>query len=83
MSDTRSPRIDLERAKYGPTAEDLRAMPATTAADWADATVILPVDQDIFEEAAAKQRMRAARAARKPGDRTKDHGPKARKKARS
>jgi hypothetical protein len=35
-------------------------MPATTVADWADATVMLPVDPDIFEEASAKQRARAA-----------------------
>ncbi|MBI3514749.1 MAG: hypothetical protein HY060_11910 [Proteobacteria bacterium] len=80
MSDTRSPRIDLERAKHGPTAEDLKAMPATMAADWADATVILPVDRDIFEEAAAKQRVRAAQAAKNPGDRKKDQGTRARKK---
>ena len=60
MTDNRAPRIDLERAKRGPTADDLRAMPATTAADWADATMILPVDADIFEEASAKQRARAA-----------------------
>jgi hypothetical protein len=59
MSDTRRPRIDLERAKRGPTTEDLAAMPATTRADWADAVMILPVDRDIFEEAAAKQRLRA------------------------
>ena len=64
MADNRAPRIDLERARRGPTPEDLRAMPATTAADWADATVILPVDPDIFEEASAKQRARAASAGR-------------------
>jgi hypothetical protein len=66
MSDARSPRIDPERAKRGPTRADLEAMPATTAADWADATIILPVDRDIFEEAAAKQHARA-KAARGAG----------------
>jgi hypothetical protein len=81
MSDTRSTRIDLERAKSGPTAEDLATMPATTAADWADAIVMLPVDRDIFEEAAAKQRVRAAPGEKKPGRRKKDHGTQARKKA--
>jgi hypothetical protein len=81
MSGTR-PRINLERAKLGPTAEDLVAMPATTAADWAHATVILPVDRDIFEEAAVKQSLRAAQAAKRPGDRKKGHETPARKKAR-
>jgi len=65
MNDSRPPRIDPERAKRGPTAEDLEAMPATTVADWADAAVILPVDRDIFKEAAAKQRARAAQMAKK------------------
>lgn len=67
MSDTRTPRVDPERAKRGPTEEDLEAMPATTEADWADAAVVLPVDRDIFQEAAAKQRARAAQMAKKSG----------------
>ncbi|MBI1776038.1 MAG: hypothetical protein HYR63_11885 [Proteobacteria bacterium] len=82
MSDTRPPRIDLERAKRGPTAEDLAAIPATTAADWVDAAVVLPVDRDIFEEAGAKQRARAVQAAKKPGKQKRDYNSPARKKAR-
>jgi len=39
-------------------------MPPTTAADWADAAAILPVDRDIFEEAAAKQRARVGQSAK-------------------
>ena len=62
-----NPRIDLERAKKGPTAADLQAMPATEAADWADATAILPVDRDIFDEAAAKQQARTEAASKKSG----------------
>ena len=81
MTDNRPPRIDPERAKRGPTAADLEAMPATTVADWADAIVILPVDRDIFEQAAAKQRARLARPAKARGDRRKGHDTQARKKA--
>jgi hypothetical protein len=76
VSDDRPPRIDFDRAKRGPTAADLEAMPATTAADWADATVILPVDRDIFEEAAAKQRARVVE------NRAKDQGGSAKEAAR-
>ena len=67
MRDTRPPRIDLERAKRGPTAEDLEAMPPTTAADWADAWESFPVDQDIFDEAVRKQQERNAEKARQAG----------------
>jgi hypothetical protein len=64
MTHSKQPRINLERAGRGPTAEDLAAMPPTTAADWADAAAILPVDRDIFEEAAAKQRARVGQSAK-------------------
>ena len=41
MDDTRTPRINLEQAKHGPTAAELEATPATAAADWADAVEML------------------------------------------
>ncbi len=48
-------------------------MPATTAADRADAVEMLPVDRDIFEDAATKQRARVAQAAKSSDNRKKGH----------
>jgi hypothetical protein len=55
-------------------AIDWENAPRTTAADWQNAEVLLPVDRDIFEAAAKKQLRRvkasealAGRVLRKPG----------------
>ncbi len=43
---TTAVRIDAARLARGPTEDDLRAMPPTSAADWADAVVMVPRPAD-------------------------------------
>lgn len=43
---TTAVRIDAARLARGPTEGDLRAMPGTSAADWADAVVMVPRPAD-------------------------------------
>jgi hypothetical protein len=63
-SDKRPPRVDWERLNQGPSARDLREMPATTEADWQDAELLVPIDQETYREFQAflaKRRKKAAK----------------------
>jgi hypothetical protein len=63
--DRRPPRVDRERLMKGPTAADLRELPATTAADWQKAELLIPIDEATdreFELFRAKRRKRLAKA---------------------
>lgn len=58
------PRVDWERLNQGPSASDLREMPATTEADWQDAELLVPIDQETYREFQAflaKRRKKAAK----------------------
>jgi hypothetical protein len=50
VADKRAPRVDWDRLKQGPSAADLRELPATTEADWADAELLIPIDQETYRE---------------------------------
>ncbi len=53
-TDRRTPRVDWEKLKQGPTPADLAAIPATTADDWQDAEIISPLPKDIAHELASR-----------------------------
>jgi hypothetical protein len=48
--DSRAPRVDWKKLKKGPSDDDLREIPATTAADWEDADRVLFVDKDAYKK---------------------------------
>lgn len=48
--DPRPPRVDWERVRNGPSARDLREIPATTEADWKNAELLIPIDEETYRE---------------------------------
>jgi hypothetical protein len=48
--DDRPPRVDWERLRNGPSSADLRELPATVAADWEDAELLIPIDEETYRE---------------------------------
>jgi hypothetical protein len=42
--------FDPERLRRGPSEADLRELPATSAADWANAELLIPIDQETYRE---------------------------------
>ena len=48
--DRRAPRIDWERINRGPSPADLRDIPETHAADWKEAELLVPIDEETYRE---------------------------------
>jgi hypothetical protein len=48
--DKRPPRVDRAKLERGPREADLREIPATTAADWENAEVLIPIDEETYRE---------------------------------
>ncbi|HYE49955.1 MAG TPA: hypothetical protein VEB20_10235 [Azospirillaceae bacterium] len=61
--DSRAPRVDWAKLRNGPSAADLEELPATTAADWDGAELLVPVDRETWRDF---QEFRKARGGR-PG----------------
>jgi uncharacterized protein len=62
--DRRRQRVDWDRLNQGPSADDLRELPATNSADWAEAELLVPIDEETYREFQtflAKRRKTAAR----------------------
>jgi len=58
------PRVDWDRLNQGPSASDLREMPATTEADWQEPELLIPIDRENYREFQAflaKRRKKAAK----------------------
>jgi hypothetical protein len=56
--DPRPPRVDWTKLGQGPTSEDLKELPATTADDWRGAEVVIPIDEATYREFQAFLAMR-------------------------
>jgi hypothetical protein len=56
--DPRPPRVDWDKLRKGPTADDLRDLPETTAEDWRGAEVVIPIDETTYREFQAFQATR-------------------------
>jgi hypothetical protein len=48
--DGRPQRVDWDRLNQGPSAEDLREIPATQAADWTEAELLIPIDEETYRD---------------------------------
>jgi hypothetical protein len=62
--DKSAPRVDRARLMEGPSKADLREIPATTEADWKEADLLIPIDEETwreFELFRAKRRKKAAK----------------------
>jgi hypothetical protein len=68
VSDPRPPRVDWDRLKNGPTAEALIELPPTTAKDWENAELLIPIDPETYREFRAFLARRRKKAAGAPGD---------------
>lgn len=44
------PRVDMSRLRQGPSAADLQDIPPTSAADWEDAELLVPVDPETWKD---------------------------------